>query len=267
MRRWIVPVFLPLLGAALVLAGLIFGGQALRSLLKRHDRYTTAFADIDCPPPPGLGRPQFLAEVRQRADLPERLPVLDDELAMRLKTAFAVHPWVEDVEDVQVGRDRQIQVKVRYRLPALAVPLADGVRAVDGHGILLPATADTTGLPVWRGPSSLPAGKPGEAWGDPALEAAANVAGCLRPYQEKIHVAKTLTTAGEVLLTTQAGSRILWGRPPGKEKEGEAAASVKCDRLLDHCRNHGNLDHPDGPCEHDVRAAEKSRVRSLRIGR
>jgi hypothetical protein len=267
MRRWIVPVFLPLLGAVLLLTGVILGGHALRSHLRQHERFNTAFADIDCPAPPGMERPQFLAEVRKRADLPERLPVLDEELADRLKTAFAQHPWVEEVEDAQVGRDRRIVVKLCFRAPVLAVPLADGVRTTDSHGVLLPPTAEATGLPVWRGHSALPGGKPGEAWGDPAVEAAAQVVGLLRPDQEKLHLAAALTTAGEVTLTTQAGSRILWGRPAGKEKEGDAPANVKRERLLEHCRKHGDLDHPDGPCEHDVRPPDKSRVRSLRIGR
>jgi hypothetical protein len=267
MKRWIVPIFLPLVGTALVLAGVILGGQALRSQLRQHDRYTTAFADIECAPPDGMMQAQFLEEVRRRADLPERLPVLDEELAARLKAAFAQHPWVEEVEEVRVGRDRKIDVRLCYRRGALAIPLADGTCAVDGNGVLLPATASVKGLPVWRGPTVLPGGKAGDRWGDAALEGAAQVAGLLRPHQEKMHLAAALTTSGEVILTTKSGSRILWGRPPGTEKDGEATATVKCERLLEHCRKNGDLDHPDGACEHDVRAADKARVRPLRVGR
>jgi hypothetical protein len=263
MRRWIVPAFLPLLGAALVLTGVIFGGQALRSHLRQHERFHTAFADIDCPAPPGMERRQFLAEVRSHADFPERLPVLDEELADRLQAAFARHPWVEEVEQVQVGRDRRIVVQLQFRVPVLAVPLAEGVRAIDSHGVVLPPTAEVKGLPVWRGHSAPPGGQPGEAWGDPAVEAAAQVVGLLRPDQEKLHLVAALTTAGEVILTTQAGSRILWGPPPGKEKGAEASASVKRERLLEHCGKHGDLDHPGGPCEYDVRGADKAVVRSL----
>jgi hypothetical protein len=267
MKRWIVPIVLPVCGSALVLAGVILGGQALRARLRQHDRFTTAFAEIDCAAPDGMKREQFLEEVRKGADLPERLPVLDEELAGRLNAAFAKHPWVEDVEQVQIGRDRKIEIHLRHRTPVLAVPLADGTCAVDEHGVLLPANANVAGLPVWRGPSGLPAGKTGEHWGDAALEGAAEVVGVLRPHQEKMHLAATLTANGEVVITTSKGSRILWGRPPGKEKDGEAIASVKCERLLEYCRKNGDLDHPDGACEHDVRAAEKARVRSLRVGK
>jgi len=143
------------------------------------------------------------------------------------------------------------------------VPLADGVRAVDGQGVLLPATASAKGLPVWRGHASLPMGPAGSAWGDGPLEAAAHVVGELQPHQESLRLTAVLTTGGEVALTTLAGSHILWGRPPGKEKDGEARASVKVERLLEHCRQHGDLDHPNGPCEHDLRPADKAKVRSL----
>jgi hypothetical protein len=267
MKRWIVPIVLPVCGSALVLAGVILGGQALRARLRQHDRYTTAFADIECPTPVVMRREQFLEEVRKGADLPERLPVLDEGLADRLKAAFAKHPWVEQVEQVQIGRDRKIEIDLRFRTPALAVPLADGTCAVDAHGILLPANANVVGLPVWRGPSGLPAGKTGEYWGDAALEGTAEAVGVLRPYQERMHLAAALTANGEVVITTSNGSRVLWGRPPGKEKDGEAIAPVKCERLLEYCRKNGDLDHPDGACEYDVRGAEKARVRSLRVGK
>jgi hypothetical protein len=109
-------------------------------------------------------------------------------------------------------------------------------------------------------------GPPGAIWGDSPLEAAAQVAGTLQPHQDSLHLAAVLTTGGDVTLTTQFGSRILWGRPSGKEKNGEAGASVKVERLLGHCRKYGDLDHPDGPCEHDMRPADKARIRSLRGG-
>jgi hypothetical protein len=262
MRRWIVPVFLPLLGAALVLTGVIFGGQALRSQLKQHNRYTTAFADIECSAPPRMEQEQFLAEVRKISDLPERLPVLDEELAGRLKTAFARHPWVQEVDEVLVGRDRRIAVKLHFREPVLAVPQGDGARVVDGHGVLLAKNADASGLPVWRGHSTTPTGKPGEPWGDRAVEAAAQVVGLLRGDQDKLHLAAALAGGGEVTLTTHFRSRILWGRPPGKEQSGEPSAEIKRERLLEHCRKHGDLDHPKGPCEHDVRAVQKASPKS-----
>ncbi|HEY1861028.1 MAG TPA: hypothetical protein VGG61_11770 [Gemmataceae bacterium] len=266
MRRWIVPIVLPLLGVGLIVAAVIFGGKLLRAQLKEHERFSLAFTDIDCSPPEGVERSQFLAEVRKQTNLPERIALLDTDLPARLIEAFARHPWVETVEEVQVSRDRQVRVSLHYRVAALAVPLAEGVRAVDGQGVLLPSTASTKGLPVWRGPASLPMGPPGAIWGDSPLEAAAQVAGALHPYQDSLHLAAVLTTGGDVTLTTQFGSRILWGRPSGNEKNGEAGASVKVERLLGHCRKYGDLDHPDGPCEHDMRPADKARIRSLRGG-
>jgi hypothetical protein len=266
MRRWIVPVVLPLLGIGLVVGGVVWGGRLLRSHLQDHERFSLAFTDIDCSPPDGVERTQFLSEVRAQTELPERIALLDNELPTQLKAAFARHPWVDAVEDVQVSRQRQIHVALHFRVPAMAVPQSDGVRAVDGQGVLLPATAHTEGLPVWRGAASLPAGLAGSTWGDGPLEAAAHVAGEIQPHLQTLHVKAILTTGGEVILTTLAGSRILWGRPTGKEKDHEAVASVKIERLLGYCKHHGDLDHPEGPYEHDLRPADGARIRSLRDG-
>jgi hypothetical protein len=267
MRRWIVPLLLPLVGATLVVAGVIYGGQALRWRLRHHDRYTVPFSEIDCIPPEGIDRARFLAEVRDQSGLPEALPVLDDDLPAHLSAAFRRNPWVEDVEEAKVVQGKQVQVRLRYRTPVLAVPLTGEMRCVDGTGVMLPKEASVAGLPVWRGPASVPPKHAGEVWGDGPLEAAAQVVGLLHDYQSTLHLAAARTANNEVTLTTVAGSRILWGHVEGKEKEGEAAASVKLERLLDHARGHGDLDHPDGPYEHDVRSADKARVRALRNDR
>jgi hypothetical protein len=267
MRRWIVPLLLPLVGAALVLAGVIVGGQALRWRLRHHDRYTVAFSEIDCIPPDGVDRTRFLAEVRDQSGLPEALPVLDDDLPARLKTAFAHNPWVEKVEEAKVVQGKHVRVRLRYRTAVLAVPLAERTCGVDSAGVLLPKEVSLAGLPVWRGPVVMPPSHAGEVWGDGPLEAAAQVVSLLHSHQSSLHINAARTANNEVTLTTLAGSRILWGHVQGKENDGEAAASVKLDRLLDYARRQGDLDHPDGPIEHDVRNADKARARSLRSER
>jgi hypothetical protein len=251
----------------MVVASVIYGGQALRWRLRHHDRYTVPFSEIDCIPPDGVDRVRFLAEVRDQSGLPEALPVLDDELPARLKAAFGRNPWVEEVEEAKVVQGKQIRVRLRYRTPVMAVPIAERTCGVDSAGVLLPKEASLAGLPVWRGPVAVPPSQAGEVWGDGPLEAAAQVVGLLHPNQSSLHLAAARTANNEVTLTTPAGSRILWGHVQGKEKDGEAAASVKLDRLLDYARRHGDLDHPDGPFEHDVRPVDKARVRSLRNDR
>jgi hypothetical protein len=166
-------VLTPVVGAGLLIFGLIVLGRAARDQLRQHERYTLAVSDIDCPTPPGLQRPEFLAEVQYVGHLPDRLSALDDDTAARLSAAFAQHPWVERVEEVRVAPPAGARVRLTFRTPALIVPQPAGPRVVDGHGILLPAAAPSEGLPVYPGSAPPPAGQSGEPWGDPAVTAAA----------------------------------------------------------------------------------------------
>src|SRR6516162_5907303 len=102
MPKFLVRALVPLLVAALLLAGVIALGEAARDALSGHDRYAVAFGDIDCEPPPGQDRVAFLNEVQYVGELPERLQLLDEHLAARLARAFARHPRVEQVLRVEV---------------------------------------------------------------------------------------------------------------------------------------------------------------------
>jgi hypothetical protein len=169
-------VVVPIAAAALAVLGLIALGRAAREGLRQHERYTVNFADIDCPNPPGMTRDEFLAEVQYLARLPDRLAALDDQTPPRIASAFAQHPWVEQVAEVRIVQPDRARVQLVFRTPALAVPQPNGLRVVDGHGILLPASAPTEGLRIYEGNAAPPAGLAGTAWGDPAVTAAAEAA-------------------------------------------------------------------------------------------
>jgi len=176
MIRWILKSLALLLAVGLVLAGLIVVGNLAKEDVRERDRYTLEFADIDCVPPPGQSRAEFLEQVQYVASLPATLRLLDDDLPKRLAECFARHPWVEKVENVEIARPRSVRVKLVYRTPVLAVRWAGDVRAADARGILLPASAPTEGLPVFPGDAAQPAGPAGSRWGDAAVEAAARAA-------------------------------------------------------------------------------------------
>lgn len=185
MRKLLLQVFLPALGGVGLLLGVALIGQVARERLRSRDQAVVAFTDIDCPAPPGLARADFLDAVQMQASFPDQLPLRDDGLASRLGHAFALHPWVEKVEHVEIIPPRQVRVRLLYRTPVLAIPHAGQVRAVDRHGVLLPAEARTEGLPVFSGDANPPAGVVGTRWGDPAVEEAARQAG--RPRAEVPH--------------------------------------------------------------------------------
>src|SRR5438128_885672 len=173
MRRRILQTLALVLLAGGFVAGLIVLAHWAREDLRDRERYTVPFADIQCLPPPGMSRADFLDEVQYLASLPRQLPLLDEDLPARLRGAFARHPWVEKVADVVVKAPREVEVRLQYRTPVLRVRFKDEWRAVDSGGILLPKQAPTAGLPELGGEASAPRGPAGTRWRDPRVEAAA----------------------------------------------------------------------------------------------
>jgi hypothetical protein len=102
------------------LSAILAAGNFTRDSVRNWDRYTIAFADIECTLPPGQARHDFLAEVQYVAGMANRLSVLEENLAARLADAFAQHPFVEQVEKVTVFPTRHVQVQLRFRPPASA---------------------------------------------------------------------------------------------------------------------------------------------------
>jgi hypothetical protein len=284
-RTWVLRGLALTLGLGAFLGGLAAVGRLTREGIRGSQRFTLAVADIDCPSPPGQARTDFLAEVAYGAGLPERMDLLADGLAGRLAEAFGRHPWVEAVERVAILPGQQIEVRLSYRNPMLAVlltgPPPDGrqvlipvrsshlgakngtapARVVDHRGVLLPATARSDRLPVLYHRVPPPAGPAGTPWGDPAVEAAAETAALLQAHQDRLRLEDFELGDGGLVLSTPGGSTVLWGRPPGREQSGEAAATEKLRRLTDYCAAHGSLDSPAGRYEHDVRPRDRATQR------
>jgi hypothetical protein len=274
-RKWMVQVLTPILCAAFFLFGLVALGRAARAGLRDRSAYVLTFRDIDCQPPPGMERLDFLDDVRTMTRQPEVVHLLDEDAPARLRRAFAVHPWVESVRRIEVSRPSQskskIQVEMVYRKPVLAVPLsaeaksgkrmaersrytpcADGCgwRIVDAQAVLLPPSAPKAHLPIFIGDATPPAGPAGTHWGDARVAAAAKTVAFLKPHLKRLGLqdCEVETIEGELVLR-QPGVRIVWGHAPGQEREGEAPAKVKLRRLLDYHNGHDGLES----LEHDVR--------------
>jgi hypothetical protein len=261
MRKSVLQIVVPAALAVALLLLLIALGRAARERLRTEDRYSIALADIDCPSPPGLERSAFLDEVQYLSHLPNRLPTLDDALSSRLSAAFALHPWVEKVNEAVVAPGR-VRVRLTFRTPALVVPLSGDPRVVDGRGVLLPAGASTSGLLVLRGKVPALTGVAGQTWDDPSIKAAAAVADLLRPHQDVFLLSEIEAGEGGLVLRGN-GVRVLWGAEPGREGPDEAHAFEKVQRLLEYCHVHGKLDRPQ-PSLHDVRPRTASLCEPLR---
>jgi hypothetical protein len=257
LRPWLVQMVLPLLGGALLLALVLGLGQYAREQLRERGHTTATFADIDCAPPPGLSREEFLGQVQYLANLPDQFDVLDEGACERLQRAFAAHPWVEEVKRLEKVAPNRVRAELVHRMPVLAVELGGGARrAVDRHGVLLPAAAAGADLPRFRGEVEPPSGRPGSPWGDGRVEAGARTVGEVWPHLDRLGL-RPCTVAvsdGNVVLSGPR-VRVLWGRPPGQEGD-EASAGTKIQRLLEARETEGH--------ELDVRPVEGMRRKALR---
>lgn len=256
-------VLILLAGLGVVFVGLMELTRITRDKVRDSDRYTALFRDIDCTPPPEKSRADFLNEVRYLTDFPEKLRLLDDDLQERLYKAFGQHPWVEKVERVEIVPPRLIHVSLVYRTPVLAVMREEEgssrlIGVADRRGIVLPASAYSKELPAFEGGKN-PGGRAGSLWGDEGVTAAARTAWYLRPHQEKLHVTGFKAVGSGLVIATQDGASILWGRAPGLEEPGEAPASKKLERLLKYC-SEKSPDRPASAPGYDVRPLkERSR--------
>jgi hypothetical protein len=253
--KWLFFSLAPVVVIVVVLLGVQTLGRWTRSGLRSSEQYQLLFADIDCQPPPALNRADFLNQVQFAADLPEHLALLADEWPGVLQRAFSRHPWVESVQRIEVLPNRQVRVQLVHRTPVLAVLQMGEKRAIDSHGVLLPKAAVGEDLPVYCSPVSPPLARvqPGAVWGDATLESAARTIAYLAGQPQAPRFALVESAVSGLVLTTPAGSRVLWGRPAGRR---QTADQRKRDRLLEYCRKYGDLDHPNGPCEHDLRSLD-----------
>jgi hypothetical protein len=172
-RRLLLKLIAALVTLAMLLVGLIALGHYALDQLREGDHYTIPFTEIECIPPPGQSRADFLDEVRYLTGLPARLRLLEKDLARRLAAGFALHPWVAKVDQVEITPALRVKVRLSYRRPVLAVRTKDGLRVVDTQGILLPKRVASEGLPVYGGEALPPVGPAGVRWGDDGVEAAA----------------------------------------------------------------------------------------------
>jgi len=97
MGRWSFKLLAFLAVVAGFFAAVIVLGHMALDYLRQHERYAIELSQIECEPPPGLGRTDFLDEVQYYSGLPTRLALLETDLRERLADGFGRHPWVERV--------------------------------------------------------------------------------------------------------------------------------------------------------------------------
>ena len=173
--RRVIVMLLTLALAGGAIWGIRWLGDSARRGIAQRDRYATLFSDIECDTPPGYKRVVFLSEVSYHSRFPWRFQSIDPDLEPKLGAAFAAHPWVAAVEGVSVEPENRIRVKLRFRVPALAVRIAgteDRVRVVDTRGVLLPIETHGANLPRLATPVLSPTSPSGQPWPDEIVKRA-----------------------------------------------------------------------------------------------
>ncbi|MEJ7593826.1 MAG: hypothetical protein WKF77_19985 [Planctomycetaceae bacterium] len=247
-----------------------------RRLPKLHDRpeYRIGAEQVSISTPPNWIPPDLAQQVFVRAGLEESQSLLDATLSERVAAAFHTHPWVQEVRSVRKTYPARIHVDVVYREPVAMVKGVDGYYPIDRHGILLPARdfsdADIERYPVIERVASVPMGKLGESWGDPAVSGAAELAATLNAKRDgkdswwsELELTAILMPRRVALiedadeleyeLRTKGGSEILWGRGPNSRHPGELAVAQKLQRLSEYQRDYGGFDDAHGPYQIDIR--------------
>lgn len=258
-----------LIGLSLVLTA-VYAGPGLVKFLPNpaeQEDWQITVERIHITDPPHWIPRDFVEQVVHQAGLPETMSLRDETLVGKIASAFAGHPWVLRVKQVQKGWPARIDITLEYRRPVAMVEVAGGLYPVDADSVLLPpgdfSIADTRLYPLVLGASSTPQGTAGKAWGDAQILGAARLADVLSDYWKKfhlttIHLPRLESTDDSVKdsifqLETTGGSRIIWGRAPGSGHPGELTAAQKIGRLERYQEEYTSFEKPDGPYEIDIR--------------
>ncbi|MFM8476175.1 MAG: cell division protein FtsQ/DivIB [Planctomycetaceae bacterium] len=242
--------------------------------LSARPEYQITAAEIILQSPPRWVPADIREQVFEKTATSGSLSLLDDTLSERVAAAFHTHPWVLRVIRVRKSWPAKVHVEVEWRRPVAMITGIDGFYPVDENGVLLPsrdfAPADLKRYPIVENVCSVPLGRVGEAWGDPVVNQAAELAAALLEsapesgsWWVRLNLAaivaprtNSLTTPVDDLefeLRTAGGSAVIWGRGPGSLHPAELSTSRKLERLAEFTNRFGPLDDAHGPWQLDIR--------------
>jgi len=245
--------------------------------LSQQEQYQIETRNLSLiPAPPHYVPIDLVDQVIRQNQLPERVSLLDRDLVLKIAEAFQKHPWVQKV--VSVRKTSTVEVELLFRKPAAMVEFKQRLLPVDNAGVLLPpedfSVSDARRYPVITGIESVPAGAPGNAWGDVTVTGAAQLAEALGPHWKELDIISIaapprMTEASSLddliyRLVTEGGSEIVWGRSPQSQRRGELRVDQKIGKLEKYYRDYGGFDRPHGPYEIDIRHWQEISRRPLR---
>ncbi len=159
------------------------------------------------------------------------------------REALLASGWFDEVPQVRRQAGGLVEIEARFSRPFAVVRDGEGDHLVDVRGRLLPRsfTAGTAGLTAivgarGRRPRDTP------VWPGGDVQAALAVLQLVRSRPWRHQVAEIDIGAPSIVLITDRGCSILWGRPPGAEKGSEVPPDQKLRYLDYHFKHYGHID-------------------------
>ena len=206
-----------------IFAGLgALGWHYVKDSVRRQPGYRLVAENVTVPDVPPWVSERFVEDVLRSSNLHRSGSLLDKTLPQQLMEAFTAHPWLESVEQVVPRYPSGADVKLSYRVPtALVEGPEEGIFWVDRNGVLLPPdylaalTEDRRSeYPTIRGIQSKPLGSVGTHWGDPMVQAGAQLVAGLSDIAGPVKLAYIIVPSRENPmwhLRTATGVEIRWG--------------------------------------------------------
>jgi len=270
--RWLVGPGRPL-GLIVLIAAVFGGGWYLiwrtvgRDVLSSEAYRLTPDAVEITPLPEWIHKldKDICREVFRDASLDRPLSILDDGLVEKIRSAFALNPWVAKVNSVRKYPPARVKVDLVYRRPVCVVEIGTQRHPVDVEGVLLPndefSATEAARYPRLVGVEAAPGTPVGTRWNDPRVAGAAEIADALGSAWEKLGLelivplqpARTDRTQDcQYELVTRGGRRIRWGRAPSSTFLGESSAAEKVGKLQKYAAEHGTLEGIKGVQQLDL---------------
>lgn len=262
-----------LVALAVAIPLLVLGTQrasrTLKGWLHQRDTYQLRFADIELlpPPPPWIksGKTGLLERVRENANWPASISLLDVDLDALGRDFQRASPWIRSVDRKETSYPNRLRLYVRYREPVAELTVNRLRLVLDRDGVVLPdpddLNLDECGhlikivdlLPA-NAPAATYDARPGRALKRPvegetdiALQAARLAAffkahiPAKPPSKPTCRVVAIHESPRGLFAETVEPTMILWGPAPGFERPGEPSAEEKWAMLEDWLEAHNDL--------------------------
>jgi hypothetical protein len=239
-----------LLGLVAILTGWIIGVPRLRQAVAeaaRAEQTTVEFADL-----PTWVNGDLLAMLVMTAQVQLGGDPLDQRDLVLVHDALLNTGWFDSIDQVRRVRADLVRIHATFVRPFAVIRDDEGDHLVDPRGRLLPrsyAQGEASRFIVITGAHFDRPQRPGAQWDGADVTAALRLTRLLdsKPWLGQVSSIDAADyfsreDGGGLIITTDRGSRIIWGSAPGEEQAGEATAERKLSYLDYQAEHQGHID-------------------------